>query len=139
MTFIVRVSMPGRKILKKITILCFYLIMLLSFVVFIYMMSLFFNDFVKRSSFRALQNKGFVFADRGKIELRGYGPLQTYFLIRNDGATDDELIGRSKFGNQDITYINEGKVDTPFVKGNRVHPANESPSSGGNDVTYCNS
>ncbi|XP_060563345.1 guanylate cyclase soluble subunit beta-2-like [Ruditapes philippinarum] len=85
---------------------------------------------VSPTTYRALQNKSFVFVDRGKIELRGYGPLQTYFLVRNEGATDDELIGRSKFGNQDITYINEGKVDTPFVKGNKVHPANESPSSG---------
>lgn len=81
--------------------------------------------------FSALKNKGYIFHDRGKIELRGYGPLETYYLINNELATDDELIGRPKFANEDITFINEGKVDTPFVKGSKVHPANESPSSGG--------
>lgn len=78
-------------------------------------------------------NKGFTLEERGKIELRGYGLLETYFLIKNNNATEDDLIGRPKYGNQDITYINEGKMEaTPFDKHNKIYPAmNESPSSGG--------
>ena len=44
--------------------------------------------------------------ERGKIELRGYGTLGTYFLVGNENANIEDLIGRSK---QDVTYINEGK------------------------------
>ncbi|KAL4219763.1 hypothetical protein ACF0H5_020177 [Mactra antiquata] len=76
----------------------------------------------------ALQNKPFAFEERGEIELRGYGPLKTYFLKRKE-SVPKEPPGLND-GHPEITYINEGKLDTPFVKTNKVHPANESPSSG---------
>ncbi|WAR27242.1 GCYB2-like protein [Mya arenaria] len=76
-----------------------------------------------------LKDKGYQFEARGKIDLRGYGPLETYFLVKNDLFSDEELIGRSH-GNQEVTYINEGKVEATFAKQNKVHPLTTSPPSG---------
>lgn len=56
--------------------------------------------------FRALKGKGFMMEERGKIELRGYGTLGTFFLTGNENASVEELTGRSK---QDVTYVNENE------------------------------
>ena len=83
---------------------------------------------------RALQNKGFKFEDRGSIELKGYGPINTYFLLKNECVSDGELLGRRHRGcdgNADIIFVDEGKQEVRFDKCNKVHPWNENPSSGG--------
>ena len=84
--------------------------------------------------YRELEGRSYVFLDRGQIELRGFGYLQTYYLIGSETLSDDDLIGRAKSITNDVTYINEGTVNAPFGKGNKVHPVEENPSSGGNTI-----
>lgn len=61
------------------------------------------------SFYRALKGKGYAMDERGKIELKGYGTLGTYYLSANENASTEDLIGRSKLSNQEVSYINEGK------------------------------
>ncbi|KYO34367.1 hypothetical protein Y1Q_0007638 [Alligator mississippiensis] len=48
------------------------------------------------TAFRALQNCGFEIAERGEIEVKGKGKMNTYFLRRNLHATKDEIMGRAE-------------------------------------------
>ncbi|KAK3604650.1 hypothetical protein CHS0354_007193 [Potamilus streckersoni] len=83
---------------------------------------------------KLLVNKGFSFDERGEVELRGYGLLSTYFLIRNNSASDEDLIGRGKYGNTDISVISQGKQDSPFGRKNKVQPTNDDCSFGGENA-----
>ncbi|XP_071165575.1 guanylate cyclase soluble subunit beta-2-like [Mytilus edulis] len=58
------------------------------------------------STYRALKGKGYSLEERGKIELRGYGTLGTYYLLGNENASIEDIAGRTK---QEVSYINEGK------------------------------
>ncbi|KAF5898499.1 guanylate cyclase soluble subunit beta-2-like, partial [Clarias magur] len=42
----------------------------------------------------ALQDKQFQLEERGEIEVKGKGRMQTYFLLKNLRATDSEIVGR---------------------------------------------
>lgn len=64
---------------------------------------------ISPSTYRALKGKGYAMDERGKIELKGYGTLGTYYLSANENASTEDLIGRSKLSNQEVSYINEGK------------------------------
>ncbi|XP_021349770.1 guanylate cyclase soluble subunit beta-2-like [Mizuhopecten yessoensis] len=78
---------------------------------------------ISPSTYRLLKGKGFTMEDRGRIELRGFGPIGTFFLTGNEHAADDDLVGRSKLTNQDIAFINEGHAHDH-------KKANQTPSSG---------
>lgn len=58
------------------------------------------------SVYSAICEKGFKLESRGKIELRGISPMDTYYLVRNERATDDAIIGRPS-GGQKLTHVNE--------------------------------
>lgn len=60
----------------------------------------------KCTFYRALKGKGYSLEERGKIELRGYGTLGTYYLVGNENASIEDIAGRTK---QEVSYINEGK------------------------------
>ena len=82
----------------------------------------------------AIKSRGFTVEERGKTDLRGYGPLNTYFLLANEHATDDDLCGRPRIGTQEISFINEGKEEKPsFDKKHKK--AVQTPSSGGKSST----
>ena len=89
-----------------------------------------------------LKHKGFRFDRRGDIDVRSTGRITTYFLIRNENATRDQLMGRLPEHQEvhvtgykpkvnEVTFINEGKQEHPpstssSSKGtppNKVHPA----------------
>lgn len=53
-----------------------------------------------------MKGKGYSLEERGKIELRGYGTLGTYYLVGNENASIEDIAGRTK---QEVSYINEGK------------------------------
>ncbi|XP_060719057.1 guanylate cyclase soluble subunit beta-2-like isoform X1 [Tachysurus vachellii] len=44
--------------------------------------------------YHALQDKEFKLEERGEIEVKGKGRMQTYFLLKNLRATENEIIGR---------------------------------------------
>jgi len=79
--------------------------------------------------FRLLQGNGYQFQSRGLIELRGFGLLETYFLLKNDLITDEDLIGPPV--TQEMTYVNESKMDSPFSRNNKIHPLAEASFSVG--------
>ncbi|KAK3095852.1 hypothetical protein FSP39_020028 [Pinctada imbricata] len=84
---------------------------------------------ISPSTYSAIKSRGFTIEERGKTELRGYGALNTYFLVANEHATDDDLCGRPRIGTQEISFINEGKEEKPsFDKKNKK--AVQTPSSG---------
>ncbi|KAH3811328.1 hypothetical protein DPMN_139739 [Dreissena polymorpha] len=84
---------------------------------------------ISPTTYQILVNKGFSFEKRGKIELRGYGMLETYFLLKNDILSEDDLLGRSH-NNPEVMYINEGRVaGLAYARNNRVYPIAESTSS----------
>jgi len=41
----------------------------------------------------ALRDKGFVLQERGEIEVKGKGRMTTYFLLRNLGASEQDIMG----------------------------------------------
>lgn len=43
----------------------------------------------------ALKNKGFVIQKRGEIEVKGKGRMTTYFLERNLGVSEQQIMGLS--------------------------------------------
>uniref|UniRef100_A0A1I7X2K8 Guanylate cyclase domain-containing protein n=1 Tax=Heterorhabditis bacteriophora TaxID=37862 RepID=A0A1I7X2K8_HETBA len=47
-------------------------------------------------------NQSFVFTDRGMTDIRGKGPMYTYFLERNDRKSVWELCARPRSGEQTI-------------------------------------
>ncbi|KAH3811321.1 hypothetical protein DPMN_139908 [Dreissena polymorpha] len=56
--------------------------------------------------------------------------LETYFLLKNDILSEDDLLGRSH-NNPEVMYINEGRVaGLAYARNNRVYPIAESTSSG---------
>ncbi len=44
---------------------------------------------------RGLKNKSFVFQKRGEIEVKGKGRMTTYFLERNTGVSEQQIMGVS--------------------------------------------
>lgn len=38
--------------------------------------------------------------------MHGIAPMETYFLVKNERATDDDIIGRPS-GGQKVTHVNE--------------------------------
>lgn len=44
---------------------------------------------------RALQNKDYIIQKRGEIEIKGKGRMTTYFLERNNGVTEQQIMGLS--------------------------------------------
>lgn len=44
---------------------------------------------------RALRNKTFVIQKRGEIEVKGKGRMTTYFLERNVGVSEQQIMGVS--------------------------------------------
>ncbi|XP_019384057.1 PREDICTED: guanylate cyclase soluble subunit beta-2-like [Crocodylus porosus] len=59
------------------------------------------------TAFRALQNCGFEIAERGEIEVKGKGKMNTYFLRRNLHATEDEIMGRAEERHFQHTDLND--------------------------------
>ncbi|KAG7268890.1 hypothetical protein CRUP_032997, partial [Coryphaenoides rupestris] len=50
---------------------------------------------VSTSVYKALRDKGFVLQERGEIEVKGKGRMTTYFLQRNLGASEQDIMGLS--------------------------------------------
>ncbi|XP_070762135.1 guanylate cyclase soluble subunit beta-2-like [Enoplosus armatus] len=48
------------------------------------------------SVYQALKNKGFVIQQRGEIEVKGKGRMTTYFLERNIGVSEQQIMGLSE-------------------------------------------
>ncbi|XP_054975617.1 guanylate cyclase soluble subunit beta-2-like [Sorex araneus] len=47
------------------------------------------------TAYSALENQGFEIIERGEIEVKGKGKMNTYFLIQNLNASEDEIMGRA--------------------------------------------
>lgn len=56
--------------------------------------------------YSAICEKGFKLESRGKIDMRGIAPMETYFLVNNERATNDAIIGRPS-GGQKVTHVTE--------------------------------
>ena len=69
--------------------------------------------------------------ERGKIELRGFGSIGTYFLVGNENATEDELVGRSRRG---LSFVSErsGTLD----RKNKKKLLGRKNSTGGINITF---
>ena len=52
---------------------------------------------------RILCNSKYVFAERGKIEVKGKGRMETYFLLGNN----------EKLANEELRGDDEGGIETP--------------------------
>uniref|UniRef100_A0A7M4E2R0 guanylate cyclase n=1 Tax=Crocodylus porosus TaxID=8502 RepID=A0A7M4E2R0_CROPO len=63
------------------------------------------------TAFRALQNCGFEIAERGEIEVKGKGKMNTYFLRRNLHATEDEIMGRAEEAPSILPALSHGMAN----------------------------
>lgn len=60
---------------------------------------------------RALKKKSFVIEKRGEIEVKGKGKMVTYFLERNLGVSEQQIMGLS--GSEDGAGQRESQTSHP--------------------------
>ncbi|KAG9331943.1 hypothetical protein JZ751_016343 [Albula glossodonta] len=48
------------------------------------------------TTYGALESKGFDISERGEIQVKGKGLMNTYFLLQNLGLTEDDIMGRNE-------------------------------------------
>ncbi|CAH1244445.1 GUCY1B3 [Branchiostoma lanceolatum] len=49
---------------------------------------------ISPATYKALRGKSFIIKERGEINVKGKGPMYTYYVVGNGEATEDMLMGR---------------------------------------------
>lgn len=74
----------------------------------------------------ALCDKEFQLEERGEIEVKGKGRMQTYFLLKNLRATENEIIGlqvrEAGSGQESVQSSEDCSTELPSLRSSRGMP-----------------
>ncbi|XP_074657391.1 guanylate cyclase soluble subunit beta-2-like [Tubulanus polymorphus] len=70
---------------------------------------------ISHNTYKEVHKRGFTVESRGKTNLRSIGPVETYFLVRNENLTADEIIGRNDTNRS-------SQLHQTAARYNKIHP-----------------